>query len=131
MAYRVRGVTLLQLGEFAASQHAFDRALALYDSDLHAKLTFQYGQEPRATILAWNAVGQWLVGHLEEADRALHQALAASEETTHVNTQAFVLAYGGCLLETLRGDARAIEVHLRSSFNCPTSTTSRCGVPTP
>jgi predicted ATPase len=53
---------------------------------------------------------------VEQAERSLAEAMAAGKNATHVNTQAFVLTYGGCLLESLRGDTRAIEVHLRNLF---------------
>jgi predicted ATPase len=117
MGHRILGLTLFFLGEFAASRAEFGRALALYDADRHRALAHRYGQEPRAAILAWLSVSLWLTGHAEEAMRMSDEAIAAATESGHVNTQAYVLVYGRCLLETLRGDGMALERYLRTAID--------------
>jgi predicted ATPase len=117
MGHRVLGLTLFFMGEFAASRAEFGRALALYDADRHRALAHRYGQEPRAAILAWLSVGLWLTGHAEEAMRVSDEAIATATQSRHVNTQAYVLVYGRCLLETLRGDAMALEPYLRTAID--------------
>jgi predicted ATPase len=117
MGHRLLGLTLFLMGELAASRTECDRALELYDAERHSALALRYGQEPRAAIMVWTSMGLWLTGDSVRADRTMAEALASARESGHINTLAYVVVYGCCLLESIRGNASAIEPYLRSAFD--------------
>jgi predicted ATPase len=117
MGHCLQGLTLFLMGELAASRAECARALELYDAERDSALAFRYGQEPRAAIMVWISVGSWLTGDSDRADRSMTEALAAARESGHINTLAYVVVYGCCLLESIRGNPSGVEAYLRLAFD--------------
>jgi predicted ATPase len=117
MGHRLLGLTLFLMGEFANSRAECDRALELYDPERDAALAFRFGQEPRAAIMVWISMGSWLTDDADRAERSMAEALTAARESAHINTLAYVVVYGCCLLESIRSSPAAIEPYVRSAFD--------------
>jgi len=115
MGHRILGITLLFCGELVAARTHLEQALELYDPRHDSALMYSYGQEPRASILAWLAVALCLLGHDDRAVQMVDEAIAYARDIGHTNTLAYTLFYGGTLVHQLRGDAHAVATHAEAA----------------
>jgi class 3 adenylate cyclase len=115
MGRRMLGITVLFCGELAAARGHLEQALELYDPAHDRALMHRYGQEPRASILAWLAVALCLLGSEQEAVRMVAEAIASARAIGHTNTLAYTLFYGGALVHQLRRDARAVAEYAEAT----------------
>jgi predicted ATPase len=108
MGHRILGITSLFCGAPMAARDHLEQALELYNPQRDQVLAYRYGQEPRASILAWLAVTLWLLGSEDQAVRMVDEAIEHAREVGHTNTLAYTLFYGGTLVHQLRGDPQAV-----------------------
>jgi predicted ATPase/class 3 adenylate cyclase len=80
VAHRIMGATLAFTGEIAGALAHHDRALALYDPAEHRSLAARFGQDIRVTVLSYQALALWLLGHPEAALAGVDQALKEARE---------------------------------------------------
>ena len=80
IGHRLMGVTFLFTGQFAQGLEQFDRAVALYDPIAHRPLATRFGQDAKATTLAFRARALWLLGYPEAALADSEQAVKYARE---------------------------------------------------
>lgn len=74
-AHYLRGMAASASGEFPAGQSLLERCVQLYGPgkrDLHALL---YGQDPKASALAWLAMDLWVLGYPDQALQRAREGL--------------------------------------------------------
>src|SRR4051794_28786482 len=117
IARRAHGVTRFMRGGLPDSRHSLATAVALYDPDRDAALTFQYGlANPRVAALSFLGRSLHLCGHPEQARHRSAEAVALARATGHTNSLAFALIYGAAPQHHAAGDAAGLAVALRE-FN--------------
>jgi predicted ATPase/class 3 adenylate cyclase len=112
VGHRILGMSLLHLGELQAGQARIEQALALYDPQRHGVLAFRFGQDQRASGLAFLSLVLWLAGFPDRASRTIDRALEVLEELNHVNSRAYVLVWGAATLAQLRRDVPAVRKYV-------------------
>jgi tetratricopeptide (TPR) repeat protein len=75
-AQRAMGRTLFWLGEFASARMHLERAIALYDPQLHRSLTFIYGEHAGVITRGFTAHVLWHLGYPNHALEAMQEALS-------------------------------------------------------
>ena len=103
------GIAKMYGGELEESNQYVDRAIALYDPDKHAGLTYQYGQNPLCATYAHKAVLNQFLGNIDISVRSGEQTLEYAREIDHANTIAYAIAYGTILPGMCRRDFPRIE----------------------
>ena len=105
MSHRLRGFSLLMVGDLTHAREHLQRSLDLYDPHHHGGLKNQgYAQDPRCACEAFMALVQWLRGYPDEAARWNRLSLEHAEAARHSNTWGYVLCFGGATFEALRRD---------------------------
>jgi adenylate cyclase len=105
------------MGELLVAKRHFATALARYEPERHQALAFGHLLfEPRLSMLAWQSIGLWLSGQLDESLRVSKLALAEALELGHVHTLAHMLFTAGIALEQARRDPAAVAPHLRRAL---------------
>jgi predicted ATPase len=112
VGHRSLGMSLLHLGELQAGRARIERALELYDPRQHGFLAFRFGQDQRASGLAFLSLLSWLAGFPDQASRTLDRALEVLKDLNHVNSRAYVLVWGAATLAQLRRDVTAVGKHV-------------------
>jgi predicted ATPase len=108
VARRILGMTLAHLGDLQAGREQNERALAIYDPEQHRLLAFRFGQDQRVAGLAVLSMILWLSGFPDRAVQAVDRALEEVGELNHLNSRAYVLAWGAATLAHFRRDAAAV-----------------------
>ncbi|MBV8336168.1 MAG: hypothetical protein JO358_12160 [Alphaproteobacteria bacterium] len=67
VGHRIFGTTCWYFGDFAGAHDQFQKTLELYDQPRHADFANRFGQDPRATAEAYDAVALWVLGRVDEA----------------------------------------------------------------
>jgi tetratricopeptide (TPR) repeat protein len=101
------GVTLLAQGDLAGARAQLEAALKIYDPDWDRETRLGAGPDVGAGARAFLAKASWLLGEVAEARELSEQAVARAIQSDHIPSRAVVYAYRA-LLETLRGDAKAL-----------------------
>ena len=105
MSHRLRGFSLLMIGDLTHAREHLQRSLDLYDLERHSGLKNQgYAQDPRCACEAFMALVQWLRGYPDEAARWNRLSLEHAEAARHSNTWGYVLCFGGATFEAVRRD---------------------------
>ncbi len=91
-AHYLRGMAASASGEFSSGQSLLERCVQLYGPgkrDLHAML---YGQDPKASALAWLAMDLWVLGYPDQALARARDGLAFVQGVSNPFTLARNLA---------------------------------------
>jgi predicted ATPase/class 3 adenylate cyclase len=112
VGHRILGMSLLHLGELQAGRARIERALGLYDPRRHGSLAFRFGQDQRASGLAFLSLVSWLAGFPDQASRTIDRALESLTGLNHVNSRGYVLVWGATTLAQLRRDVAAVDKHV-------------------
>jgi len=113
VGHRLRGVSLYNIGRVAEGAAELERALALYRPDQHGTLAYVYGQDHRASGLAILSSAQWELGFPERAIANADEAIVQGRRSSHANSLAYALCFGGILLAYFLGDLEQVERHAR------------------
>ena len=105
VGHRVHALTTHALGDGAAARAELEAVLAEYAPDRHAALRFEFGQDPAVAAGAILSNVLWGLGHPDLAVRTSLDAVERARALAHVNSLAYALAYGACMVAMLRGDA--------------------------
>src|SRR5215207_1144044 len=108
IGHRAVGANALVLGRLDTAEMHLQRALALYDPAEHKSLLALYAFDPRAIILAWLTLLDFLQGHAERAVLRSTEAIAAAREVAHPATLDYVLNHAIQLHQLIR-DSAAVE----------------------
>ncbi|MFQ5972606.1 MAG: AAA family ATPase, partial [Alphaproteobacteria bacterium] len=106
---RLLGLQLLMFGRLLEARPHIERTLALYDHKRHRRLTLQFGHNPQAAALCYQAWMLWLLGHPSGAFNAGHEAVAYAEDLGHANTRGLTLFFGGVMPHQFCRDVEAVE----------------------
>src|SRR5262245_46508606 len=101
-AHQALAVTLLCIGEPAATHGHMEQAMALYNRERHRSHTPVYGQDPGVACMAFGAVALWLLGHPDQAVARSRQAVALAGELGQPSSLALALYFGGMLRQYRR-----------------------------
>jgi class 3 adenylate cyclase/predicted ATPase len=101
-AHRALGMTMLYRGRFAGARDHIERALGLYDQNLHGHFVETHGIDPRTVCLSYLGYVLWFLGYPDQARQYSEQAIANAEKIRHPFTLAFALEFGAYLCHHLR-----------------------------
>jgi class 3 adenylate cyclase/predicted ATPase len=113
IGHRMLGTSFFNLGRTMEAAAELEQALTLYRLDRHAGLAYQYGQDQRASGLTVLAQAQWQLGFPDRARAAVDEAIAHGRRSSHANSLAYALYWGGIILEYFLGDLDMVEQHAR------------------
>lgn len=85
------GLTAVYKGEFDLCREHLQACLDLYDPLEHHVNSFKYGNDPKATALAFDGLAAWLVGRPELAVSRCNDALKQAEGVGHPFTVTLIL----------------------------------------
>jgi adenylate cyclase len=97
VAHRTSGQTRFYFGDFAGAHDHFQKTVELYDKARHADFASRFGQDPRASAEAYDALTLWVLGRVDEALRLADRALADAESAAHAPTMAYALIFAAVL----------------------------------
>jgi predicted ATPase len=91
-AHYLQGMTRLWIGEFLAARAHLEHGMALYDPQRHRALAFRYGRDigVGCRLIAHQVL--WILRYPDQALTRAEEALALSQEFSHVNTLGYGLA---------------------------------------
>jgi class 3 adenylate cyclase/tetratricopeptide (TPR) repeat protein len=107
---RIRGVTLVVMGEVGEARTELEAARGLYDAKLHVGLAERFGQEPGVATDCYLALAWALEGALDSAVRLIRTTMGRLEEINHVNTTGFGFGHLGCFAAILKVSNLAAEL---------------------
>jgi predicted ATPase len=108
-------VASFSVGDPAATREHTEQAIAAYDAKRHGNHTHLYGQDPKATSLAFGAVALWLLGYPDQALQHSRDAVALGQELGHPTTSALALYFASILQQYLR-DAPAVHKYAEATM---------------
>src|SRR5262249_44265137 len=83
------------------------QGVALYDPMRHGNHTHLYGQDPKSSCLAFEAVSLWLLGYPDQARECSRESVALSAELGHPTSRALAL-YFATMLRQYCGEVSAV-----------------------
>ena len=104
LGHRVTAVSHYFRGELGPARSELETAIGLYDDEQHKDSTYQFGQNPKSAILAFQASTLHLMGYADQASAMAKAAIDHSREINHANTMAYVLVYGAVIIAHCRRD---------------------------
>ncbi len=90
-------------GEFVLSEAMFNRSTSLYDRSQHASHVALTGADFGVLELAWSSHSLWALGHADEAEARVQQALTLARTLVHPFSEALALAYSA-MLDQMEGN---------------------------
>jgi predicted ATPase len=114
IGHRIRGVTLVIMGQVGEARTELEAARRFYDAKLHAGLADRFGQEPGVATDCYLALAWALEGELDSAVRLIRTTMRRLEELNHVNTTGFALGHLGCFAAILKLSDLAVELAERA-----------------
>jgi class 3 adenylate cyclase/predicted ATPase len=107
-AHRAAGVTSLPSGKFLLARGHLEQALELYDPEVHRAPAFIYAFDPRVVCLDYLARTLLPLGYPERALAVNDDAVAEARRTSHRNSLALPLFFGGVIRQIL-GDRSGVR----------------------
>jgi class 3 adenylate cyclase/predicted ATPase len=101
-AHRAVGMTMLYRGRFVAARDHLERAIGVYDPNLHGHLIEAHGIDPGIVCLSYLGYLLWFLGYPDQARQYSEQAIFDAEKIRHPFTLAFALEFGAYLCQHLR-----------------------------
>jgi predicted ATPase len=92
IGHRIMGTALMFTGEIAGARAHYDRSPPLYDPAEHRPLANRFGQDTRVTVLSFQSLALWLLGHPGAALAGIDQALKEAREIDQAATLMLTLA---------------------------------------
>jgi class 3 adenylate cyclase/predicted ATPase len=92
IGHRLVGLSLQHTGDFEQGRAHLDRGVALYDPARHRSLGARFGQDPRASAVAFRALALWLLGYPDAAFTDIDCAINEAREIGQAGTMLYALA---------------------------------------
>jgi DNA-binding SARP family transcriptional activator/predicted ATPase len=106
------GLTMFCLGEHSAAREHLQQVIEFYDPAQHHKLFTQlFSADAGLSAMAYAACCLWALGYPDQALSIGQEAIARARQSGHLFSLCDVLCYGGCVLDTMRGDVQALKEH--------------------
>jgi predicted ATPase/DNA-binding response OmpR family regulator/class 3 adenylate cyclase len=102
VAHRILGTTHVTKGEFTAAQPHLEQARALHDSQNHAPLHYQYGQDVGAAALCYLSWTLWHLGSVDQASQVAADALKRAKQLSHPHTLVFTICHARGMIDIFR-----------------------------
>jgi len=103
-------MTLMPLGEWAASLKHCEQLLALYNPQRHHAHAFLYGgYDPGVNCLGWVAWCLWGLGYPNQALKRLSEAFALAQELSHPHSTAYAQCYAALVHQFRREEVLSQE----------------------
>ncbi|WP_437610205.1 TOMM system kinase/cyclase fusion protein [Sorangium sp. So ce834] len=106
-AAALHGLALFMDGDHADARRAVERAVELYDPDLHRDHGARFGLDSLVLARSFVALLRWFSGDTDAAFALIASALEWAREVGHVPSIALCLMYGA-MVRQLAGDRRAV-----------------------
>jgi len=110
---RLHALSHFSMGRIAEAAAGMQQSLALYQPDRHAPLAYAYGQDQRASALTILALAQWQLGLPDRAVATVDDAIDQGRRSSHANSLAYALCWGGIPLAYFTGDLDRFDRHAR------------------
>jgi predicted ATPase len=109
------GVTLYEQGEFPLALEHLEKALSVYDPELHRDDALLYGQNPGVAIRCHASWTLWVLGQPDEALERIQEALLLARELSQPHSLAHTL-YFTAFLHHLRREAQLAQEHAEAAI---------------
>jgi predicted ATPase len=103
-------VTFTHLGDYAQAVEHFEKALLLYDPELHRDDAFLYALNPGVAMRCFGAWALWFLGLPDQALNRIQEALGLARELSEPHGLAHALFFAA-ILHQLRREARLAQEH--------------------
>jgi predicted ATPase len=110
VVHRISGTTRWYLGDFAGAHEHYQKAIELYDQARHADFANRFGQDPRASAEAYDALALWGLERVDGSLRVADRALADAESAAHAPSMAYALQFAA-LLGLVRCNPEAVAIY--------------------
>ena len=107
--YSGLGVTLHFMGSWAAARQSSENCIALYDMEKHAKLRFEFAEDPCVQAYIARSLCFWNLGFADQAVESMDCADRLARSLRHANSTGYVLAFRP-MLNYLLGDPQATGI---------------------
>jgi predicted ATPase len=102
-------VTLIHLGEFPLAIEHFEKALLLYDPEVHREDVFRYSQNAGVAARCHGAWALWFLGHQDQALVQIEKALALAQELSEPHGLTHTLFFAAIVHQLRREPEMAQE----------------------
>jgi predicted ATPase len=110
MSHWLLGFIKFGIGEFTTAHTHLQQMISFYEPEQHHHLFVSLrGSDAGMSALAYDACCQWCLGYPDQALRQSQNALALAREFDHAFSSADVICFGGCLFNSMRREAPALE----------------------
>jgi predicted ATPase/class 3 adenylate cyclase len=93
MGHRILGMSLFMLGELTAAKTELEKAIALYDPQVHAPMAVVFSQDFKSTAQAYLGLATVLFGDAESGIAYSCEAVDYAQELRHPHTICYVLSF--------------------------------------
>ena len=102
LAHRTVGATCVTSGKFAPGLRHLERARALYESERHARLCYQYGQDIGAAALCYLSWALWHLGYVDQSSEVADEAVRRAQELSHPHTLVYTICHARGFMDIFR-----------------------------
>jgi len=103
------GYMLFALGEFTKARAELEPVITFYGPQYHHSSVLLSGSDAGVSALAYEACCLWCLGYPDPALKRSQEALALARELDHLFSLVEIVAYAGCMFNSLRRDAQTIK----------------------
>jgi predicted ATPase len=103
------GFTRFTHAEHTAARAHLKQVSAYYQPEHHRAFVSLCGSDPGPSALAYDACCLWCLGYPDLAVQRSKEALALAHELNHSPSLAEIHHFAGCVLSSMRRDARALQ----------------------
>src|SRR5262249_46332932 len=97
VAHRISGSTCFYFGDFAGAHDHLQKTIELYDQARHGDFANRFGNDPRVSAEAYDALALWGLGRVDDARRLAERAIADAGSAAHAPTTAYALMFAAVL----------------------------------
>ena len=108
-------ITLTHLGHYAPAVEHFEKALVLYDPEVHRDDAFLYALNPGVAMRCFGAWALWFLGLPDQALNRIQEALSLARELSEPHGLAHALFFAA-ILHQLRREERLAQEHAEAAI---------------
>ncbi|MEM7344477.1 MAG: AAA family ATPase, partial [Chloroflexota bacterium] len=114
---RLVGASYAFVGQFQSGRAHLEKAMDLYDPQVHEPLAFRFGQNPGATNQTNISWPLWALGYPDQALTMSEQAIAYSRQLDHANTLAYALFFTGTKTNQMAREVEQVSTYADTLVN--------------
>jgi predicted ATPase/DNA-binding winged helix-turn-helix (wHTH) protein len=108
-------ITFTHLGDYASAVEHFEKALSLYDPELHRDDAFLYALNPGVAMRCFGAWALWFLGLPDQAFNRIQEALSLARELSEPHGLTHALFFAA-ILHQLRREERLAQEHAEGAI---------------